>query len=176
MQRTHLSDAKDLIFGDRSYNQLLFEMKPNGLWFSYGNEWIEWCNTYCPQMIRGNYLYNLEIDDTDILKIKSFEDLKDLHDNYGYSMLKAMAERTNDTEAMFPENVLSKKTMVDWQKLTKDYKGIEFIDYHAIKVESVFDIIAYAWFNSVDVSGGCIWDLSALKSYNKVELTKKTPE
>lgn len=123
------------------------KMKPVGLWYSINYEWLEWC--------RDNFsihkeILEIEIDLSNVLVIDSVLKLKSLIEEFGYFIVEGVK-------------------YIDWQKLSKRYSGIEFVNYTEIRNQlSVLDLPT--WFYGLDVSSGCIWDLSVIKNYKHREL------
>ena len=56
---------------------------------------------------------------------------------------------------------------LDWRKVKEDYKGIEIQNYSKWEgriLSRSTDIMSSMWYSTWDVSSGCLWDLSNLKS------------
>ena len=61
-------------------------MKPKGLWYSCGDEWIDWVSGEMPEWLAAaNYLYEIEISD-DVYEIVSAKGLRQFENLYGVSM------------------------------------------------------------------------------------------
>jgi len=123
------------------------KMKPVGLWYSINYEWLEWC--------RYNFrihkeIIEIEIDLSNVLVIDSIFKLNSLTEEFGYFIVEGVK-------------------YIDWEKLSKRYSGIEFVNYDEIRNQlSVLDLPT--WYYGLDVSSGCIWDLSVIKNYTHSEL------
>jgi len=140
---------------NRQYNQVWY--RPNGIWFSVDNSWIDWCI----ENQHGNskdvdQAYQLTFDDTNILKISDLEDLKLTHMHY------------NSSKGF------------DWTKIYEDYDG--FVIYNHLDIckkneESIWENeyikspvdtnIKYSWFYGLDCNCGCIWNINAIKTWTK---------
>jgi hypothetical protein len=49
----------------------------------------------------------------------------------------------------------------DWNTVASEYQGVVFEDWHLARAA-----ISYLWFQSLDVSSGCIWDASCISRLN----------
>lgn len=86
------------------------------------------------------YVFSVELDYSNILKIDTSNKFKDFHNKY------------------FNGNG------IDWNRVSKDYKGIEIIPYrYEFRMEYL-----YSWYYTWDIPSGCIWDLSAMKDYKVI--------
>ena len=118
-------------------------VKPNGLWCSYNDEWLEWCSdsefyTFNPD---NYYLYEITIKpDAKILTIDSFDKYNKLEK---YKNIKG-----NDNY----------ETVLDWKKIKNDFDGIEFLNYHQIKMDMFQSKIFDLTISTLDVSCCCIWN------------------
>jgi len=145
MERLINTKLKEIDF---TYNYVQSnKMKPVGLWYSINYEWLEWC--------RDNFrihkeILEIEIDLSNVLVIDSVSKLKSLIREFGYFIVEGVK-------------------YIDWRKLSKRYSGIEFVNYNEIRNQlSILDLPT--WFYRLDVSSGCIWDLSVIKNYKHREL------
>lgn len=137
------TDSK-LIQIDREYQQDKFWHKPEGLWYALNNEWIEWCNGNQPEWIKSNNI-DIEVDLSKILVIETIDQLKYFSDK-------------------FSNEIAFKIKHIDWKKVSDQYSGIEIQNYHEMKWNKRFNFFTATWFYGWDVSSGCIWDLSIIKS------------
>lgn len=129
------------------------QIKPHGLWYSIGHDWLDWCSGEMPHWI-GRYQTVLNIDTKKILKLETGEDVINFVNKYKVSM---------GFEYMY---------FIDWRAVAKDWSGIEIHNYREIKwSESMLDF--GVWFSAWDVSSGCIWDRSILKGYYPVVTPKR---
>jgi hypothetical protein len=113
-------------------------MKPNGFWYGFGNEWIDWVRSEMPDW-EGKYIYEVDIGNTNVLKIDSHFDLMKFHRKY--------AERKQ----------IARDDLLDWSEVAKEYDGIEINPY---QYEARYQ---YMWYYGWDVASGCIWNLNNVK-------------
>lgn len=121
-------------------------MKPRGLWYSPGKEWINWCVQEMPEWV-GQYIYELDIKTSKILKIDTLQKLDKFDKEY----------RLDTIAAGVPVHSFGRCYDMDWQKLTTKYSGIEISPYQWERR------LVYIWFYGWDVASGCIWDRKAIK-------------
>ena len=79
-------------------------MKPNGFWYGFGKEWIDWTKTEMPEWV-GKYIYEVKIPNN-VLKITSYKEL-----------------------LQFNEEFKTEQIMIDWKKVASKYDGIEIVPY-----------------------------------------------
>ena len=120
------------------------DSKPNGLWFSVedGNGWKEWCiaNDFRKHYPWNDLSYKLEIkDNAHILHIKSHHDAISL-------------------TRKFPGEVPGSTC---WYKIKQHYQGVIFSPYQKFYDKE------WWWYENVDCSSGCIWDLDAIHNFYK---------
>ena len=113
-------------------------MKPNGFWYGFGNEWIDWVRSEMPDW-EGKYIYEVDIGNTNVLKIDTHFDLMKFHRKY--------AERKQ----------IARDDLLDWSEVAKEYDGIEINPY---QYEARYQ---YMWYYGWDVASGCIWNLNNVK-------------
>lgn len=113
-------------------------VKPNGLWYACGDDWIDWLQMEMPgRLERENFLYELELDYDHILKLETPEQISK------FSNMFCGKGRISD--------------MIDWEKVAKLYSGIEICPY---QYERRMDTM---WYYSWNVASGCVWDKKAFK-------------
>jgi hypothetical protein len=114
--------------------------KPNGLWCSYGDEWLKWHEsekvfTFDPN---NYYLYEIAFNpDAKILTIDSFKKYMNL-DKY--------------------KNTINGMDCLDWNKIKIDYDGVAFLNYQRIKMDMLNSKTIDILILSLDVSSCCIWN------------------
>lgn len=135
--RIHMSN-KPINLIQKSYIQKP-NMKPEGFWYGFGNEWVDWCKYEMPDRI-GKYKYNVDVGDTNILKIKTLNELKKFNQDYHSNLF---------------DNDISMH--IDWVKVASEYDGIEINPY---QYQARFDIF---WYYGWDVASGCVWNLKNVK-------------
>jgi hypothetical protein len=121
--------------------------KPKGLWYGCGNEWLEWLTYEMPQWI-GRYIYAIELNEDNILKITSDEQFSAFEKAYGIPGYGGVGK-------------------IDWKKVSEEHGGIEICPYrHSRRMSS-------DWYYPWDVASGCAWDSSSIKS---IKLVSRTSE
>ncbi len=122
-------------------------LKPKGLWFSKNYEWKEFCENN--ELWTYLYEYELDIDFDNFLIINTIEKLDNFVKKY-YN---------------------PKTTCIKWNSVLKDYNGIYFDNYFAIK-KYIFEKKRfnqdYIWFFGVDVNSGCVFRQSSVKSFVQI--------
>ena len=122
--------------------------KPHGLWYSIDREWLDWCKGNMDQWIKP-YNIKLKIDESKMLIIETLDQLEAFCKKY-------------EQKVTYSEHI----TEVNWEKVKKDYSGIEIRNYHKLKWNGDVWVWNYTiWFCGWDVSSGCIWDLSIITGY-----------
>lgn len=120
-----------------------YARKPEGLWYSCGNEWREFVER---EQFGAVYKHSYEIrpDFSKILQIKSAEELDAFHKEYG-------------SKGKFGSDI------INWESVQSDgYAGIEICPYI---YERRFK---YNWYNPWDVASGCIWDESGIINIQEI--------
>ena len=145
MERLVNTDNQELDL-TKVYSQETFHFKPKGLWYALDQEWIDWCNDNMEGWVRPNII-KLEIDEANLLILKTKKEVE------------TFARRFNTPieGSLFAS--------IDWLEVSKTYSGIEIQNYRIIKYNDLLDFMSDAWFLGWDVSSGCIWDLSIIKSF-----------
>jgi hypothetical protein len=131
-----------------------FPLKPTGVWYAIGNDWLDWCRDEMPHWI-GRYQHTLQIDESKILIIKTVDELRNFVNQYKYTPFPAAP------------NVW----FIDWRAVAVAWSGIEIQNYHDLKWKQRANEFG-TWFYALDVSGGWIWNINALIEY-KWQVTGK---
>lgn len=123
--------------------------KPYGLWYSIESEWRDWCESEMPQWIKPNW-FSVDLDMEKILVIQTQFELSSFQKKY---------KRFN-----------SFCVEIDWEKVKKNYSGIEILNYHELKRFSRVSggVCDFIWLYGWDINSGCIWDLSCVRSVQKL--------
>lgn len=142
-----LYSVKQFAITDKGINH----SKPFGLWFSDDDErenWLDWCKSedYMPTNLTNSYLAKFDL--SKILHIKNVDELVSFHRNYKDYPYKNCGY-----------------TFIDWNKVAHDYMGIIISPYQWKKRYSSEVDWYYGW----DVASACIWDMSAIKSFEKIK-------
>jgi len=156
MIRQHVTIVSTIKSGWKYY-QGKMKFKPSGIWYGIDDSWLEWCYTVMPEWIKKN-LFILEVDLSDILIISTPEELNAFCKKY---------------EKVDQFNFNSIFGMIDWWKLSREYKGIELQNYHALKYGDPSNNIFRTWLHGWDVNGGCIWNTTALVNIKKTQTPNK---
>jgi hypothetical protein len=158
MMRVHNTNKKRLRFKAHYTQPEFLNLKPTGLWYSFNHEWVEWANGICRI---GRHLHILYIDESKILIIRTADDLKQFIAKY----------------KIVPWPHAPLLWFIDWESVAKDWGGIEIQNYSKIKRETWSSPADVGhWFITLDVSSGCIWDLSILNRYRTLVTPKKYRE
>ncbi|MCF8008126.1 MAG: hypothetical protein K9K32_00040 [Halanaerobiales bacterium] len=153
----HLSEL-DKIDLDLEYEQYV-NYKPNGLWYSFDNLWIDLCKEEMSYRISINdNIFLLKLNDKNIYKI------------YDYDSFIYFVETYIDNSAEFDYEFQG----IDWPLVCEKYDGIEIKNYFTLRDDYGLD--RFSWFSSLDVPSGCVWNLNIveiLKRYSYKEWENK---
>ncbi len=173
--------GKDFDFNHKCKQQN--NIKPKGTYFSKG-EWL-----YSSHLFEDTGEFNcinlavVEINDENILVLKSLNDMLDFTEEYGFKMkltrkhvnYKTYVDRTEESEFKF---VLNKRrdvkyqTYIDWNEVSKDYDGIilyqqaQYFDYEG-SVKEKFDSIL--WATLYDVTTLVLFNSSPIKTIHMID-------
>ncbi len=149
--RTHTTNVPEIDF-NMKYDLQRTNWKPCGLWYSIDRSWHEWCKALDFNGI-GKFDYELDIEMENILRIKTFDDLILLPVKEGIAG--------------------SAFGCIDWNVIKRKYKGFEITNQYHLAFHQMFlnksitDRTHGRFVYGLDCDGGCIWDLSAIKSVKK---------
>lgn len=134
--------------------------KPFGFWFAVGDEWIQHMKKTNFWMNKYNYLYELELNKSDVIVIDTLALLHDFSSAYG--------ENVHYKEDHF---TITFTPRVNWHKLIKDtsakgiiispnfkklyYKYSYFNDKHSV-------FWGAEWYLRWDIASGVVWDTTAI--------------
>ena len=124
--------------------------KPTGLWYSCGTAWKDWSDAE-DFGAATDYVYELEVNLSNILVISSEKQLDAFTEKYGMpdpNFSKLVSSRSN-----------SFNYSIDWPRVAKEFQGIEICPYVASRR------LQYMWYYGWDVASGCIWRPAAIKSF-----------
>ena len=160
-KRNKIDKHKKINFNlENTYNQKVNGFKPCGFWYSCYNDWYDWTQReelfqykYIHQInINSKVLTNIDNKDTDkLLVIHNLKDFDIFNKRYAY-----LDTNQNDTE-LFGNNIKWENYLVDWDKVSQDYGGIEICPYLKKRKH-------YLWYHSFDVASGCIWNIKSILS------------
>lgn len=116
-------------------NKVYTARKPIGLWYATNNEWKEFCNELGET--NNSFTYKVIIpDDFKLLVIDTLDKLLEFNEKFGFD------------ERGFG------MIMIDWEKVSKEYDGIEISPYQYNKVNG----LNFSWYYGWDVASGCLWN------------------
>lgn len=139
--RIHLSKDRIYKLEKRHYTQRPDD-KPYGFWYGFGNEWIDW-TIIAGSERKGEYVYEVDINGSNILQIKDYSELIGFTKEYGSS------------KQIAPGIIFS----IDWPRIELKYDGIEINPYIGKARLNTKNLWYYSW----DVASGCIWNLDKVK-------------
>jgi hypothetical protein len=118
-------------------------MKPKGLWYACGFDWVEWCEGENFRLEGIKHKFVLDIDFSDILVLDNNEKILDFSKKYG-----------SDTKHEY--------VMINWKKVSEDYSGLEICPYSwGLRMKLM-------WYYGWDVASGCIWNKDVVININKL--------
>ena len=169
-KRNKIDKNKKINFNfENTYNQKVNGFKPSGFWYSCYNDWYDLTQRedlfqykYIHQInINSRVLTNIQNKDTDkLLVIHNLKDFDIFNARYAY-----IDTNQNDTE-LFGNNIKWQNYLVDWDKVSQDYGGIEICPYLKQRKH-------YLWYNSFDVASGCIWNIKSIIKNSDLIYEKK---
>lgn len=139
--RIHMSKDRIQKLEKRYYTQR-HDDKPDGFWYGFGNEWIDWTDTAGPER-KGKYIYNIYTNGSNILQIKDYSELIEFTKEY------------KSINQIIPRAIFS----IDWSRIEFKYDGIEINPYIGQARMDQQTLWYYSW----DVASGCIWNLNKVK-------------
>jgi len=117
--------------------------KPDGVWYSPGEEWLDWCARAKPDWLT-EHVYELVFNDERLLRVRSHSDLVHFHNTYATTPLVAGSELR----------------VIDWPAVAREYDGIEIAPYQRTARHDIDMFWYYTW----DVASGVLWNRSAIVS------------
>jgi len=130
-------------------------MKPKGLWYACGTEWLEWIISNEPEW-KKPHIFKLTINPSNVLIISNGNEFDEFEKEYG---------KTHGDK--FGKNILNvfekeKTAYIDWYKVAQNYGGIEISPYQYSKRSNSM------WYYGWDVASGCIWNGTAITKVQKI--------
>lgn len=142
------------------YRELKLDFKPAGLWYDINNSWTDWCKENTKWKHENHF--ELEVDLSKILLLDSVEKTKAFHAEYS-----EFASYYTHLPKDYKEDEWDWITKhINWKRVSEKYSGIEINPYWRWEFDAT-------WYSSIDVSSGCLWDLSCIKSFKQINLTEK---
>ena len=130
MKFYHLSDKP---FTKLRNRKLVAHIKPNGFWLAPSGVWKK----YIEEEMGGEipkYEYEFDIDMTNVLTLKTYEDIASFQEKYKDKLWKPH------------------QYTINWDLVKKDYSGIYIKDPEIKKAQKEF-----VWYSSFDIECVCIW-------------------
>lgn len=151
-------------------------LKPDGLWFACGNDWVQFMLENDFKQDAYDKLYELKIDTTNVLLIKSFSALEKFNKKYSYKARTSFVGF--DVVAGKDKEMTETYSYIDWTAVAKKYSGViicpSFLDKIWKLTESKPSTInKYFWYYLWDVASGVIWNQDAFQSAKMVYKKKK---
>lgn len=139
--RIHMSKDPIYKLEKRQYIQKSWD-KPDGFWYGFGNEWIDWAETTGPEY-KGEYVYEVDINGSNMLQIKNHSEIIEFTQKY------------KSSKQIAPGITFS----IDWPRTELKYDGIEINPYIGKARTDEKTLWYYTW----DIASGCIWNLDKVK-------------
>ena len=141
----------------RDQSALSISVKPSGLWYSCGDDWIDFLSHELPSMLQdAKYLYRVELGEG-VYQISNEKEFKNFEKKYIFTP-KHFANLGFDNSVM---------GAIDWHAVQNDgFTGIEICPYLG---SQRFQNWYYPW----DVASGCIWDSKGIKNIELIARKKK---
>ena len=128
--------------------------KPNGLWYGFGDSWLDWCKGEMPEWV-GEYFYFVDTGESNILVLRDICDVVSFYKKYSVDKLEYV-----DIGWMEFGNP------IDWRRISEEYDGIEIPNY-------LWNCrMNHSWYYTWDVASGCIWNLDQVSISLKKEKKK----
>ena len=169
-KRNIITNQKIIDITNLKYKQYEQSLKPNGLWYSLYSSWYNHITNQDMDYKIKNYIHKIELneniftnlqnpDSNKILQIKNLDDVALFTKKY------KIAKGNGKRMIMDPNSkIYMDYCIIDWEKVAKDYGGIEFYPY--IKYSSLFfnkkPLEIYIWYETIDISSGCIWNTKSI--------------
>lgn len=150
-QRLHFTNKEKINLNKIYKNNKEYFYKPLGLWYSLNTEWQDWCiyNNYEINKLKN--IFELEIDDLNILKIKNAKEF------IKYNIISFIGAE-NYKYYIFNKTILN-------------YDGFEIINYKEIYLNNsnnFYKFKLHIFISGFDCSSGCIWNLNCIKNIKKI--------
>ena len=129
--------------------------KPFGLWFEVDGDWQRWCEAENFRKDEMNVCYQLEFEPFDVLFLKNELDI----DRFTHQYERGDLERNFHMD-------------IDWPQVAEEYSGIVIAPYCWQRRMANHTMWYYGW----DCASGCIWDLSIITRFERIERPALSPE
>jgi hypothetical protein len=181
-------EIKKLVYKNQSECKFaLAGLKPCGLWFSPGKEWLDWCRKILPDHCESNKYFYVVVpkyttlenpDKNKVLKIQNENDFDNFNFKYGDSFYDEKGSG----------GVFIK---IKWINVEKDFGGIEIIPFlknrsylfgnPGVNIDELKEkynknnlplgdsFMGTMWYISFDIASGCIWNPDAIKKFYRIK-------
>jgi hypothetical protein len=145
----------------RNEEQLLkIEFKPEGLWYSCGDSWVEWCFREQFFSCFGDNIFEVIVDESALLKITNLKEFDAFVAEYGCEFDDIIQLRNPEYKSNLfapPSGFRLPPNCIRWDKMAEKYSGIEINPYLWEK-----RLDGGVWYYCWDCASGCIWDKEAV--------------
>lgn len=144
--------------------QQLTAIKPVGLWYGVGEEWVEYLRTN--QILQGDhrYLYEVVVDPAHVLQVRTIAETIKFVREFG----KRERDRWTSGEGM---------ALVDWRRVAQRHLGVELSPHWGeLRSSSITFREGLDWYASWDVGSGCVWDPRGFKSLQLIATSEDAKE
>ena len=124
--------------------------KPFGLWYSVGDEWLQWCKAENFRVDCLAITYRLTVNDGAILRLTTEQEIREFSAQF---LLRDTPWQTWD---------------INWPRVAEKWAGIEIAPYqYGCRFNA-----ALRWYSGWDVASGCIWDQHGLDSWQILKISE----
>jgi hypothetical protein len=141
--------------------------KPQGLWYSCGPSWAEWCFAEEFFSCFGDNIFEITINESLIKRIpnvgefEAFSSVYGYHQAYARDLIRSWQQRGQKW----------RYDNIKWHKVAENYSGIE-IDPYLCERRLDGGLWYYGW----DCASGCIWDKEAILDVKKIAFYDQATE
>lgn len=148
-ERLHFSTTREVTLRNRKPGPKGHGLgiKPVGLWYSIGAEWLDWCVGQEFQLHRLAHVFKVTLDMGRILELNSNAKIRTFYVERGRPIAPGL-----------------QMLDFDWRAVGNRYHGIE-INPYPWDMRQAFDagsLMISAW----DVASGCVWNMDAVKRFD----------
>jgi hypothetical protein len=133
-------------------------LKPDGVWYSFGNDWDDFCQQNRFNTNKYNFKYLIEVDESKIFTISDESDLKQFESLYYIE----------------PDEI--GLDYIDWGKVENDgYSGFQIKNWDTLMYKAIKNMqTGQNWLSKYDISSGCIWNKNVVIDFHDLSY-KYTP-
>jgi len=170
--RNAMKNTKDFVLNKNTTYSQGTKIKPSGFWYQINDCGYKHRQVEDGVPNWGKYIYKVEIDTSNILVIKNYQDYLKFDRKYGFDKKIKYSKKNSNVSN---DNNVSNDSMtwkyIDWKKVAKKYAGFEVKNYDKIKeqltkdnIKIIYQDATLNWLELFDFNSGCIWDLEAINS------------